>query len=112
MTASMAPKRLVAAGGHVLAQDEATSVVWGMPGQVAHAGLCSAVLPLPRSRRASPACSRETFAVTPQDFDYLRKLLRERSGLVLSAEKQYLAESRLLPVRAQARLATLGELVG
>lgn len=39
-------KEIVAAGGHVLAQDEATSVVWGMPGQVAHAGLCSAVLPL------------------------------------------------------------------
>ena len=29
------------------AQDEATSVVWGMPGAVATAGLCSAVLPLP-----------------------------------------------------------------
>ena len=39
-------KALVAAGGHILAQDEETSVVWGMPGQVAHAGLCSAVLPL------------------------------------------------------------------
>ena len=39
-------KDIVAAGGHVIAQDEATSVVWGMPGQVAHAGLCSAVLPL------------------------------------------------------------------
>jgi two-component system chemotaxis response regulator CheB len=37
---------LVAAGGHVLAQDEATSVIWGMPGQVAQNGLCSAVLPL------------------------------------------------------------------
>jgi two-component system chemotaxis response regulator CheB len=34
------------AGGCILAQDEPTSVVWGMPGQVAHAGLCSAVLPL------------------------------------------------------------------
>jgi two-component system chemotaxis response regulator CheB len=40
-------KTIVAAGGHVLAQDEATSVVWGMPGQVTNAGLCSAVLPLP-----------------------------------------------------------------
>jgi two-component system chemotaxis response regulator CheB len=30
----------------VMAQDEATSVVWGMPGQVANASLCSAVLPL------------------------------------------------------------------
>jgi two-component system chemotaxis response regulator CheB len=37
---------IVAAGGAVIAQDEATSVVWGMPGSVAHAGLCSALLPL------------------------------------------------------------------
>jgi two-component system chemotaxis response regulator CheB len=37
---------IVAAGGAVIAQDEATSVVWGMPGSVTHAGLCSAVLPL------------------------------------------------------------------
>ena len=40
-------KSVVAAGGSVLAQDEATSIVWGMPGQVANAGLCSALLPLP-----------------------------------------------------------------
>jgi two-component system, chemotaxis family, protein-glutamate methylesterase/glutaminase len=40
-------RTIVAAGGHVFAQDEATSVVWGMPGQVTNAGLCSAVLPLP-----------------------------------------------------------------
>ena len=37
---------IVAAGGSVIAQDEASSVVWGMPGQVARAGICSAVLPL------------------------------------------------------------------
>ncbi len=37
---------IVNAGGHVLAQDEASSVVWGMPGQVALAGHCSAVLPI------------------------------------------------------------------
>jgi chemotaxis protein methyltransferase CheR len=49
--------------------------------------------------------------VTPQDFDYLRKLLRERSGLVLSTEKQYLAESRLVPVARRHSIATLGELV-
>ncbi len=49
--------------------------------------------------------------MTPQDFDYLRKLLRERSGLVLSAEKQYLAESRLLPVARRHNIASLGELV-
>jgi len=50
--------------------------------------------------------------VTPQDFDFLRKLLRERSGLMLSAEKQYLAESRLLPVARRHGLATLAELIG
>jgi two-component system chemotaxis response regulator CheB len=33
-------------GGRVLVQDEATSVVWGMPGAVANAGLASAILPL------------------------------------------------------------------
>jgi two-component system chemotaxis response regulator CheB len=33
-------------GGTMIAQDEATSVVWGMPGAVATAGLCSAVLPI------------------------------------------------------------------
>lgn len=37
---------IVEAGGTVLAQDEATSVVWGMPGAVATNGVCSAVLPV------------------------------------------------------------------
>jgi two-component system chemotaxis response regulator CheB len=37
---------VVAAGGSVIAQDEESSVVWGMPGSVAKAGLCCAVLPL------------------------------------------------------------------
>ena len=38
--------QIAAAGGTVIAQDEETSVVWGMPRAVALAGLCSAVLPL------------------------------------------------------------------
>ena len=37
---------IVAHGGSVIAQDEATSVVWGMPGSAANAGVCSAVLPI------------------------------------------------------------------
>jgi len=49
--------------------------------------------------------------VTPLDYDCLRKLLKERSGLVLSAEKQYLVESRLTPLVRKAGLASLGELV-
>ncbi|OKH88993.1 chemotaxis protein CheB [Thalassospira sp. TSL5-1] len=39
-------RNVVAAGGMVVAQDEATSVVWGMPGAAAHAGICSAILPI------------------------------------------------------------------
>lgn len=41
-------RRVVEAGGVAVAQDEETSVVWGMPGAIAQAGLCHAVLPLPR----------------------------------------------------------------
>ena len=37
---------LATAGAGIIAQDEATSVVWGMPGRVAQAGLACAVLPL------------------------------------------------------------------
>jgi len=48
--------------------------------------------------------------VTPRDYDFLRKCLKERSGLVLSADKQYLVESRLLPVARKAGLGSLGEL--
>jgi two-component system, chemotaxis family, protein-glutamate methylesterase/glutaminase len=37
---------MVERGGTLLAQDEATSIVWGMPGSVARKGLCSAVAPI------------------------------------------------------------------
>ncbi|MES2729249.1 MAG: chemotaxis-specific protein-glutamate methyltransferase CheB [Pseudomonadota bacterium] len=38
---------LTQAGGYVIAQDQQSAVIWGMPGAVAGKGLCSAVLPLP-----------------------------------------------------------------
>jgi two-component system chemotaxis response regulator CheB len=40
-------ERLRAAGAEIVVQDEATSVVWGMPGAVAAAGLANRVRPLP-----------------------------------------------------------------
>jgi chemotaxis protein methyltransferase CheR len=49
--------------------------------------------------------------VTPLDYDFLRKCLKERSGLMLSADKQYLVESRLLPVARKAGLGGLADLV-
>ena len=41
-------RHIIDAGGSIIAQDEATSVVWGMPGATAQAGVCAAVLPLPQ----------------------------------------------------------------
>ena len=49
--------------------------------------------------------------MTPSDYEYLRKLLKERSGLDLSADKQYLVESRLLPLARKAGLPGISELV-
>src|SRR6478752_7269018 len=49
--------------------------------------------------------------VTPPDYEYLRKLLKDHSGLDLSADKQYLIESRLLPLARKAGLADIGDLV-
>jgi len=49
--------------------------------------------------------------VTPPDYDYLRKLLKEHSGLDLSADKQYLIESRLLPLSRKCGLPGISELV-
>jgi len=49
--------------------------------------------------------------VNSLDYDYLRKLLKERSGLVLSSDKQYLMESRLLPIMRRLGLANLAALV-
>ena len=95
----------------MIAQDEATSVVWGMPGAAAHAGVCSAVLPLDQIAPKIVRLFLRRPVVTPLDYEYLRKLLKERSGLVLSADKQYLVESRLLPVARKAGLATLADLV-
>jgi len=49
--------------------------------------------------------------MTPNDYDHLRRLLKDRSGLVLSGDKQYLVESRLLPLARKAGFAGLSELV-
>ena len=49
--------------------------------------------------------------MTPHDYEFLRRLLKLRSGLVLSAEKHYLVESRLLPIARKAGLFNLTGLV-
>ena len=49
--------------------------------------------------------------MTPFDYEFLRKLLKERSGLDLSPDKQYLVESRLIPLARRVSLPGITELV-
>jgi two-component system chemotaxis response regulator CheB len=58
-------RTLVDKGGSVLVQDEATSVVWGMPGAVAAAGLAEEVLPLDRIGSAVQRRLTSTRTATP-----------------------------------------------
>ena len=104
-------KDIVAAGGSVIAQDEAS--VRG----VGHAGcggqcrhLRGGAAAQPDRAEAGPVVFRSP-SVTPPDYEYLRKLLKERSGLDLSADKQYLVESRLVPLARKANLPGIPELV-
>ncbi|MEP3275293.1 MAG: protein-glutamate O-methyltransferase CheR [Stappiaceae bacterium] len=49
--------------------------------------------------------------MTPTDYEFLKKFLKTRSGLVLNDEKQYLIESRLLPVVREKGMETISNLV-
>ncbi len=49
--------------------------------------------------------------MTPEQFQYLRNFLKERSGLVLGEDKRYLLDSRLNPVAKEYGHATLAEMV-
>ena len=49
--------------------------------------------------------------MTPEDFDLIRKVLRDRSGLVLGDDKAYLLESRLMPVARKHGLNDLDDVV-
>lgn len=46
-----------------------------------------------------------------QDFEYLQKLLKERSGIILAIDKTYLVESRLMPVARSRGLTGVDELL-
>src|SRR5438552_802137 len=49
--------------------------------------------------------------MTDQDFDFIRKLLQDRSAVVLEAGKQYLVESRLGPLVRQLNAGSISNLV-
>ncbi len=71
---------LVKAGGKVLVQDEATSVVWGMPGAVMHAGLADQVLPLEH-------IAREIISRVPSPSP-LKTAFRQELSLLQSAQER------------------------
>ncbi len=50
--------------------------------------------------------------MTPEDFDFISKLLRARSGLVLTQDKAYLLESRLMPIARKNELQSVDDLIG
>ena len=45
-------------------------------------------------------------SITPVDFDYLRRLMREQTAIVLDAGKEYIAESRLANLVSQEGFAS------
>lgn len=49
--------------------------------------------------------------MTDQEFDAIRRLLREQSAIVLDADKRYLVEGRLAPLVRQRNLNSIGDLV-
>ena len=49
--------------------------------------------------------------MTPDEFGYLRDMLKQRSGLVITEEKQYLVESRLMPLARKSGMGSLSEFV-
>ena len=50
--------------------------------------------------------------MTPSDFDFVAALLKERSGLVLTRDKSYLIENRLMPLLRRRRMKGLDDLIG
>ena len=106
-------RRVIEAGGSAVAQDEATSVVWGMPGAVAQAGCAMRCCRCRASPRSCSKCcgwrAHEPGAVTAA-FQTFATLLKSRSGLVIGPDKLYLLETRLAPILKREHLRDLAML--
>jgi hypothetical protein len=98
-------------GGRVLIQDEPTSIVWGMPGAVAAAGLANWNISTQRDRRPYWRRVQGGLMIAARDYTFLSELVHRQSGLHLGAGKEYLIESRLTPVAATLGVASLDALI-
>lgn len=52
-----------------------------------------------------------TATIATVDYEYIQHLIRERSGIVLDEDKQYLVDARLTPVLRQEKLSSIQDLV-
>jgi len=111
---SAGARRVVEAGGSVIAQDEATKRGLGHARCGRKRGLCHAVLPLPRIAqklldmlRGEPRMSQ---ALSSATFETFATLLKNRSGLVIGPDKLYLLETRLAPILKREQLRDLAAL--
>ena len=125
-------ERVRAVGGRIIVQDEASSVVWGMPGAVVAAGVATDVVPLPqiadrlqgalgnrRVARPTPACvtassrrlRRRPVTISASAFTFVSELVKRQAAIVIGPGKEYLVESRLLPLARDAGLDDVGALI-
>jgi two-component system chemotaxis response regulator CheB len=93
---------LVAAGGEVFVQDAESSVVWGMPGAIANAGLAAGVMPADRIA--------QRLEMSPSATRIFETILEERTGQQLSANRRWRIETVLKPLMKERAIGSLDEL--
>ena len=71
-------KMLVNKGGTLVAQNEETSVVWGMPGAVSEAGICHAILPLDEIGGKVMRLVKGGKMMRSEDFELISGLLKKK----------------------------------
>ena len=96
--------RMVACGGAVLAQDEASCAVWGMPRAVLDAGLACAVMPPDKlARRIGSLARRRPVQVSDSSSRILASLLEARTGQQLTMSRRWRIEMALVRTASRPR---------
>ena len=110
-------------GATILDQDEATSVVWGMPGYVAQAGLAHQILPLPEiagalvrllptPRSYPPANFLFPVSLPTADFEFVTTFARRTAAIIIEPGKDYFVESRLTSLATHHTGGNIPEFIG
>nr|MBF0220906.1 chemotaxis-specific protein-glutamate methyltransferase CheB [Desulfobulbaceae bacterium] len=89
-------------GGYTIAQDEESSVVWGMPGSAVATGHIDDIKPLTEiPRKISQLLRQRSEVVTDlpeKAFSFLQRYIHEKCGIKINSDKNYLFQHRLFPV--------------